>query len=102
MVNIANRTIAEHKIITVDYTFAKVVAKLFVNKYDEIHYKFEVSIPEGNGNRAHTLTLNNDHLSLQDEWNLLSGIEEAARDAISRYRNYLRRKVEDLNLILVK
>lgn len=102
MTNIANRTIAENGTITVDYTFAKVVAKPFVNKYDETRYEFEVSIPEGNCKRAHTITLDNDYMSLQDEWNLLSGIEEAARDAIKHYRDHFKRKIEDLSLILAK
>ena len=102
MTTFVNRTISENGTVTIDYSFATVVARCSTKSQDTVHYTFELYIPKKNDERAYPVLLNSYYLSLQNEWELLSGIEEAARSALEAYRNCFKRKVEQLNDILAK
>lgn len=101
MAHFANRTIAENGTITVDYSFATLTAKPFVNKYDETHYEFKLTEKSSEKYKSST-TLDNDSLSPHSEWDLLSGVEEAALSTLRSYRDNIRREVDKLTAMLTK
>lgn len=68
--------------------------------HHSLPYNIEIAVPATPAKRAHTFKFDGYYLSEVDMWLLLSGIEEAAKNAIDSYLKQLERKVADLNLIL--
>lgn len=98
----ATREVADNGTITIYYSFGTVVARRSIKSDNMVSHAFELKVPTKDGKRAHSILLNGYYLSVHDEWLLLSGIEEAARNAIEHYRECFSRKVQELDRVLGK
>lgn len=100
IVNIPGLHSERYDQITIHYSFGMLTTSRNYNTRHSLPYNIEIEVPATPTRRAHTFKFDGYCLSENDMWLLLSGIEEAAKNAIEAYLRRLQRDVDDLDLIL--
>lgn len=100
IVNIPGRNSEHYDLITINYSFGLLTTSRNYGSRHSHPYNIKITVPASPTKRDHTFTFDGYLLSEVDMWLLLSGIEEAAKNAIDIYLQRLQRDVDDLNLIL--
>lgn len=100
IVNIPGRNSEHYDQITIHYSFGMLTTSRNYGTRHSHPYNIKIAVPATPTRRAHTFEFDGYCLSENDMWLLLSGIEEAAKNAIEDYLRRLQRNVDDLNLIL--
>lgn len=96
----AERSVNSNNRVTVKYSFGEISARCLADgDFDDFRLS-ESYDNAGNPNKRCGIYLDKSYLSECARWQLISGIESAAKYALTRYQDYFRQSVKNLDLYL--